>query len=104
MYADEGDCDKPRTRHYSKIKIYLEEIQTVLVFLEDFLEICTNLLKKIVGGGQGKQKYPARKCRAHKKRSEMCPCGKCILFCAFPQRLIFPEISHTQPVLAHLNH
>jgi hypothetical protein len=29
------------------------------------------MLKKIIAVGQGKQKYPARKCRAKKKRGEI---------------------------------
>jgi hypothetical protein len=30
--------------------------------------LCKDKLEKIISVGQGKQKYPARKCRARKKR------------------------------------
>jgi hypothetical protein len=40
-------------------------------------------LGKVVGGGQGKKKYPVRQCRvcsAHKKRSETrCICEYCVV-------------------------
>jgi hypothetical protein len=39
---------------------------------KDLLKICRNMLEKIGGGGQGKQIYPIRKCRAFKKKGEMC--------------------------------
>jgi hypothetical protein len=56
----------------------------VLVFLEEFLEILANMLEKITDGGQGKQKYPARKCRVRKKRVNTIVC-KFIVSGAFQQ-------------------
>jgi hypothetical protein len=31
-----------------------------------------HVLEKIIGGSQGKLKYPPRKCRACKRKNEMC--------------------------------
>jgi hypothetical protein len=42
MYSAAGDCDMARRRHISKLIILVDEIQTVLVFLGEFLEICVN--------------------------------------------------------------
>jgi hypothetical protein len=75
MYAAEGDYNMARTRHYSTLKFvggnsWVKQIPTNCIsgFPGD---TCKHMLKKIVGGGQGKRKYPASKCRACKKRGEM---------------------------------
>jgi hypothetical protein len=58
-------------------------------------DMCKHVLEKIVGGGQGKQKYPARKCRGQKKRMRNLPMCKFIVFGASSQGLVFLETSHT---------
>jgi hypothetical protein len=65
-------------KHYSKFEKFLKKIQEWNKYLDCINaseELPTDLrkymLKKIIGGGQGKRRYPAMKCRACKKRGEM---------------------------------
>jgi hypothetical protein len=61
-----------RTSHYLKLKHFWGEIQGVKQITTDCISISGGLpggmhkhvLEKISGGGQGQQKYPAKKCRA----------------------------------------
>jgi hypothetical protein len=53
MYADEGDYDMTRTRHYSKLNNFLKKmwkqnkyLQTTLAFPEDFLKTCVNICSR----------------------------------------------------------
>jgi hypothetical protein len=78
IYADTGDCNVAKTKTLFQTYIFLEnsgveQIHTDCISVSVRLpgDMYERMLNKITGGGQGKQKYPPRECRAHNKR-EMC--------------------------------
>jgi hypothetical protein len=78
LVIQKWECSMARSCHYSKLKTPfggnygVKQIPTDCTGVSGGLpgDMHKNMLKKITGGDKGKRKFPARICRARKKRGE----------------------------------